>query len=105
VGTVVAWDEKAKRHEVQYHDEPGEEPVLERFWGKNPARYRYFGETEAQPASMAPKTRRGGRSQQLTQGANQAAQLPFHFNMEQDDIPAEVMYHPTPVMMSSNNIK
>jgi hypothetical protein len=43
VGTIVAWNEKARRHEVAYQDEPGEEPVLELFWGARAARYRYFG--------------------------------------------------------------
>jgi len=27
-GTVVAWNEEKRQHEVAYHDEPDEEPVL-----------------------------------------------------------------------------
>ena len=41
-GRVVSWN--GRRHEVLYHDEPDEEPVEERFWGRgNVARYRLVG--------------------------------------------------------------
>jgi hypothetical protein len=43
-GTVVAWNPDTRRHEILYDDEPGEEAVEERFWGKgNLAQYRLVG--------------------------------------------------------------
>jgi len=99
VGTVVAWNEKQRRHEISYHDEPGEEPVLERFWGKQPARYRYFGEPDIQPASAVPlvvQKRRAQSSKAFTQTTNASAQLPVVWPTTELVVAPKLQYFPVP---------
>jgi len=96
-GTVVAWNEEKRQHEVAYHDEPDEEPVLERFWGKSPSRYRYTGEEEVQPASAAPKTSSRYRHQcrkRLTQDTNTAATTQHSWNITEEIIEPKNKYYP-----------